>query len=525
MNDFKFKNFNNYEDNVKLFDLKLKLFSKHTSGKTFKIFIEDFYENYKELFVKLINCLNPFKDDTNYNDKLFLYMHYYGKTFKCAECGREFLKKREFCSKQCRDISEIIKRRRKATNFKKFGTDNPFKSEKIKQKIKETCITRYGVEHHLQNKNIMNKQKETNLKKYGVASQRQRKEIIIQAKQTMLKKYGYEHNEYVHITNIENYNDKYILNNFVINGYLDKDSFIKYFNVTKAIAYRFIKKYSLKKANSASIVQKNLYEFIKNENKKLNVKSLIPPLEIDIVLPDCKLAIEYNGIYWHSSWRHPERYYHFNKIRRCYHKGYQLLNIFENENIEIWKSIINNKLGLNQKIYARKCILKHVNCEDAENFLNSNHVDGYINSHVNIGLYFNSKLVQIMTFIRNENNQYILSQFCSLLNTTVVGGCSKLFNYYIKTYKPHKIDCYADLKYGFNVNTFTILGFKLIKIIKPDYYYWRDDKIFDKNFFTKENIKNLKKYNESDTFDANLKNNRIYKVYTCGKLKFSRLFD
>lgn len=65
-----------------------------------------------------------------------------------------------------------------------------------------------------------------------------------------------------------------------------------------------------------------------------NTKSIIYPYELDIYLPDIKLAIEFNGIYYHSIYHGTSKEYHLNKSLRCREKGIRLIHIYEFENIE-----------------------------------------------------------------------------------------------------------------------------------------------------------------------------------------------
>ena len=61
-------------------------------------------------------------------------------------------------------------------------------------------------------------------------------------------------------------------------------------------------------------------------------RNLIYPLEVDILIEDIKLAIEYDGSYWHSTEFKPANY-HLMKTQLCNEKGYRLIHIWEDE----WK--------------------------------------------------------------------------------------------------------------------------------------------------------------------------------------------
>ena len=124
--------------------------------------------------------------------------------------------------------------------------------------------------------------------------------------------------------------------------------------------------------------------------------------------------------------------------------GIRLVHIFEDEwyfKQEIVKSMISNILGkTKRKIYARKCKIKEVGRFEKKLFLDKNHIQGDVVTNINIGLYYEGELVSLMCFGKRRVNlgkkttnegEYELLRFCNLLNTSVIGGASKLFKYFI----------------------------------------------------------------------------------------------
>lgn len=83
---------------------------------------------------------------------------------------------------------------------------------------------------------------------------------------------------------------------------------------------------------SSSYAEKEIVEFIKSERKNIisNDRNIISPLELDIYIPDIKMAIEYNGMYWHNDKKNDNEY-HFNKWNKCYSKDIQLITIWEDD--------------------------------------------------------------------------------------------------------------------------------------------------------------------------------------------------
>jgi len=61
-----------------------------------------------------------------------------------------------------------------------------------------------------------------------------------------------------------------------------------------------------------------------------NNRSVLNCLELDIYLPEYNVAIEFNGLYWHSE-LYKEKDYHLNKTLECKKKGVDLLHIFEDD--------------------------------------------------------------------------------------------------------------------------------------------------------------------------------------------------
>ena len=65
---------------------------------------------------------------------------------------------------------------------------------------------------------------------------------------------------------------------------------------------------------------------------------------------------------------------------------------------EIVQNIIKSKLGLNEKLYARKCIVKEIDVSLKNSFLNQNHIQGEDKSKIKLGLFYENQLVCVITF-------------------------------------------------------------------------------------------------------------------------------
>lgn len=232
---------------------------------------------------------------------------------------------------------------------------------------------------------------------------------------------------------------------------------------------------------------------------KCGTRNMIYPLELDIYIPNLNLAIEYCGLYWHSDQTGKTYDYHKKKYDLCKEKNIKLITIFEDEYLhkkEIVLSRINNFLGLSDRIYARKCLIKEINAKDANEFLNENHIQGKGRSNIRLGLFYNNELISLMTFnnsnISRKNMEWEINRFCSKLGYNVIGGANKLFKYFIENYTPKNVISYADLRWG-DGKVYEKLGFKLEKITVPGYWYILGDKrihrySLKKNKFDNKNL-------------------------------------
>ncbi len=99
-----------------------------------------------------------------------------------------------------------------------------------------------------------------------------------------------------------------------------------------------------KKYQNYSKNESNLLNFCKQyfNNIETHKRDLIPPYEIDIYIPDIKLAIEFNGVHWHSI-NNKETGYHLNKTKMCNKLGVRLIHIWEDE----W---LNNSTKICEKL-------------------------------------------------------------------------------------------------------------------------------------------------------------------------------
>lgn len=256
-----------------------------------------------------------------------------------------------------------------------------------------------------------------------------------------------------------------------------------------------------------------------------NTKNIIPPYEIDIAIPDLKICIEFDGLYWHSELAGKTRNYHITKTILCNKKEYNLIHIFEDEwenKKDLVKFKLLNILKKNENyIHARKCVVKEISPATARTFVDKWHLQGYFNCKINLGLFYDDELVYVMTFSKlniskghkSSYQKYELSRMCGT-NLRVNGAASKLFSYFIKTYNPIEIITFADRRWS-SGNTYQNLNMKPNGYSQPNYWYIKGLKRIHR-FNLRKNKKDIQELSEWE----NRKKEGWNRIWDCGNYKF-----
>lgn len=424
----------------------------------------------------------------------------------------------------------------KLLNNLKYGVDWHYQSDDFKEKSKKTNMNRYGIEHYSKTDEFKIRVVETSLEKYGVDNYSKTYESKVKTINKNISKYG----SYSISQNEEYRKEKYeMANNENYIKYIDNS--ISLFNCDCNKNHEFqihVDNYIKRnKENNplctichpisakSSIKEKVLYEFIESTYSGEIIPGYRDGLEIDIYLPELKLGFEFNGLYWHSN-KYKEKNYHIDKTKHFLDKEIRIVHIWEDDWIfrrEVVESQISNLVSnTNIKIFARKCNIAEVDTKESSSFLEENHIQGKVNSSLKLGLFHNEILVSIMTFDHFEgrnlmsDNEWNLNRFCSSRNTNVVGGASKLFEYFVKTYNPSRVISYADRDWSIG-NLYYKLGFKKIGESQPDYKYLVDGQRVHKSRYKKSKTKTML------TESKYALENNILKIYDCGKIKFEKM--
>ena len=518
-------------------------------------------------------------------ERIYCILHDIEEMQLCKVCKSSFARFISFkagysrcCSLKCATRDPARSEKRRKTNIERYGTPCSLQSKQCIKKKQRTWIAHYGCDHPSKSAAIREKRRLTFIERYGVNSPGQIEEGKEKAKQTRLLKYGYEYvmqcpesRVRCQETMLKKYGVKWYLCKKELNrngntrksyeGMLHNEYDVPAFTYEeyerrdddqqqlkfrcKRCGNEFLARhhdgmhdrcpvcYPVVKCEGTSLEEKELVEFIKTvaDDVKQNDRAILKPYELDALIVKQKLAIEFDGLYWHSyDGQLHDKNYHLKKTQMCEEKGIQLIHVFESEWIhkkDIVKSRLKNLLEVHDKvIYARRCQIREVDSKISREFQERTHIQGSVNAKLSLGLFFNSQLVALMTFGKsrfNKHHDWELLRFSTELNCHVVGAASKLLKHFEEVYKPKSIMTYADRRWS-QGKLYKALGFQLDHVSPPSYWYFKNCSsiLESRQKYQKHKLKELflATYDENKTEMQNMTDNGYHCIFDCGNLVF-----
>lgn len=454
----------------------------------------------------------------------------------CKHCSNPttFVGKRyqTFCSVECanKDADKILSTKR--TNQQRYGGNAPMCSSDVKVKSINTCMEKYSAPTHQQSDEGRSKRRLTNVELYGAPTPFESRDIRSRAVQSLRERYG--HASYNH--SLLDANAKILLQDatWLKHQHIELKKPIyaigQELNVSSFCVRTYMQMHGIQCQRFFTSKQhQDIVDMLRIIDSSLNIvvndRSLIPPHEIDIYLPDVSIAIEVNGVYWHGELQGKGREYHLNKTTLCEEQGIKLIHVFTTEwdnHRDVVESRLRAALGYSIRKHARACRVGVVNKDDARMFFNTTHIQGHAPSSICLGLYEGDVLVAAMSFGQSRYDkraEWEMIRYSSALGVTVVGGASRLFKNFVDTCSPSSVVSYSDVRWGTG-NVYSQLGFVWVRRSLPGYYYFkRTDavKLLHRSGFQKHMLhKRLALYDEGATEWENMQANGYDRVWDCG---------
>ena len=310
--------------------------------------------------MKRYGAKNPQQSDVIHNKTLQTNMERYGTASPLAcKDVREKLKSTNLKKYGAESPlgSGMIREKIENTNIERYGFKNPMMSNEVQEKTRQTTLERYGVENVLMLDEFRSSIKSTCIERYGVDAPLKSSEIYQKTRDSIMLKYGVEHfnqsAEFVH-RQFEKLKERW--KDFVVP--LFDESEYDGLRSDKPLKWRCVKcgrefEHSLKTNHVplsitnysyiprckhcyphsfvSSAQELEIYEFCKQyaSDAVRNDLQLIG-IDLDVLIPSKKLAVEFNGVYYHST-KFKRRGIHLSKTEMCNEKGYRLLHIWEDD--------------------------------------------------------------------------------------------------------------------------------------------------------------------------------------------------
>ena len=444
---------------------------------TFYTSLKDFPEEkvgklLNKFFYYKCDCCGKIKEKRIYSENRKLKVD-----FTCRECKYEKTSLQRYGTKN--PASKTIEKRNK-TMIERYGTISTAQFidySKIdyatrNEKSRKTNIEKYGVDNVAKNKNKKNKIKQTNLKKYGGIAPACNEEVKNKQRNTIIKKYGSfdnmpgpkaSHEKFIKYRNTLSeelglewidqnefkgkYDGKPIYYTFKCNkcGAIFKDDFHSGLPICRNCHPTL---------NGSSSQEEDIYKFItsvytgtviRHDRNVLNGK------ELDFYFPDLKVAIEYNGTYWHGyrkdttlSLADFKRKIEEKRLI-CESKDIRLITIDEADYVDrpdVFNRFIQDAICPRKRIFARNCIIKEIDTDTARKFCEYYHVNGFKGGYKKLGLFYNDELLTVAIFGKHPKYENECIRLAYKTGYDVVGGWAKIVKHFGK-----KFLHYVNLKY------------------------------------------------------------------------------
>lgn len=285
------------------------------------------YEDIK----KFHNYIKKHRNFKIFNNKEYIRNHlsekYHSKSTQEKEEINNKIKNtfRERYNKDNYTQTDEYKEKRNKTCLKKYNKNTYMGSKDFIQKSKETSLEKYGEEYYTQSQEyreqkseIHKKYQDTCLEKYNVDNYSKTLEFKEKSKNTCLENYGVDNyfkslefkNKDISITQEEynrrmneEFNEDFIRENFIVDGYFLKQEFMDYFFISESHVSKVKRRFNIKEKNRDTIERKFLEEYYKEYNLELEYQFYIKEIKVrcDGYCASTNTIIEFLGDYFHGN--------------------------------------------------------------------------------------------------------------------------------------------------------------------------------------------------------------------------------
>ena len=236
-------------------------------------------------------------------------------------------------------------------------------------------------------------------------------------------------------------------------------------------------------ARTVSLAEQELYEYLVKTTGldiKQSDRTMLKPLELDMYIPALNIAIEFNGVYWHSEATGKDKSYHQNKWLACQARGIELLQVWcedYEKKPDVVKAMILRKLGFD--VSGKPSFSVAMNAKDVSvvevseaaaktyfgktSFLKFEAAD----KHFGLRMSGSKKLVGLLSVVVEDDRIHVIQFSADVLGHEVLDVLVRhtLSVVDVKTVEARLDNCFA------NFASFAACGFAVDEVLPADFVY------------------------------------------------------
>lgn len=286
--------------------------------------------------------------------------------------------------------------------------------------------------------------------------------------------------------------------------------------------------FKIRQRSNYSLEEKQLSDYLNSLNvtHETGDWDTLNGRELDIWIPEHRLAIEINGLYWHSF--HPSqnraenRKRHLEKTTECEQKQIDLVHVTDWEwhnQKHIIKNLLMSKLNKNRRVGARLCQAVEITNAQANAWFLQYHLQGSTPAHRSFALAQGKELLLVISIGRSRFDSdfsYELLRMCGAPGITVSGGLSKLMTYIKNQLNQSEIVTYCDRSKSRGLG-YIAAGFQLIRSTDPGYFWTDSTNIISRYRSQKSRLHQLlSNFDPTQSESQNMFANRYRRYWDCG---------
>ena len=301
-------------------------------------------------------------------------------------------------------------------------------------------------------------------------------------------------------------------------------------------------------AHNGSRTENEIKDFVMCMNNfvEQHNRSILDGREIDILIKDKNIGIEYCGSAYHATsgglYDNKDKNYHRDKFLEAKENGIHLITIFDvdwENNQEKIKMYLRSLLTEQKKLFARKCNIATIDIDVACDFVDKYHIQGANKAtmKINYGLFYKGELLAVMSFgklrmSKTAEGHFELHRYCVKDGYMIVGGANKLLKTFEKEYSPKYILSYSMNDY-FVGGIYERLGFTNSGQCTPRYYWYLGGEELKRESCRLKYLKRDFPKLLQEAYDNGASNKEDYvmlklgacKVYRSGNTKWEKFYD